>query len=71
MVLRVRLTATRFPTNIPHNSLDNTFLHSISSVCVYFRPGIAPRSGVWLLHLIGDKVYVPIFKPEAVVTVQV
>ncbi len=33
MVLRVRPTPTRFPTNSLYTPVDNTPLHSISSVC--------------------------------------
>ncbi len=33
MVLRVRPTPTRFPTNSLYTPMDNTPLHSISSVC--------------------------------------
>ncbi len=41
MVLRVKPTPTRFPTNNLYTAMDNTPLHSISSVC---HPG-----GVMLL----------------------
>ncbi len=33
MVLRVKLTPTRFPTNSLYTPMDNTPSHSISSVC--------------------------------------
>ncbi len=33
MVLRVRPTPTQFPTNSLYTPMDNTLLHSISSVC--------------------------------------
>ncbi len=33
MVLRVKPTPTRFPTNSLYTPVDNTNLHSISSVC--------------------------------------
>ncbi len=33
MVLRVKPTPTRFPTNSLYTAMDNTYLHSISSVC--------------------------------------
>ncbi len=33
MVLRVKPTLTRFPTNNLYTPMDNTPLHSISSVC--------------------------------------
>ncbi len=33
MVLRVKPTPTRFPTNSLYTPIDNTPLHSISSVC--------------------------------------
>ncbi len=33
MVLRVKATQTRFPTNSLYIPMDNTTLHSISSVC--------------------------------------
>ncbi len=33
MVLRVKPTLTRFPTNSLYTPMDNTSLHSISSVC--------------------------------------
>ncbi len=33
MVLRVKLTPTRFPTNSLYTPMDNTPMHSISSVC--------------------------------------
>ncbi len=34
MLLRVKPTPTRFPTNSLYTPMDNTPLHSISSVCV-------------------------------------
>ncbi len=34
MVLRVKPTPTRFPTNILYIPMDNTLLHSIYQVCV-------------------------------------
>ncbi len=33
MVLRVKPTPTRLPTNSLYTPMDNTLLHSISSVC--------------------------------------
>ncbi len=34
MVLRVKPTPTRFPTNSLYTPMDNTALHSIPSVCL-------------------------------------
>ncbi len=42
MVLRVKPTPTRLPTNSLYTPMDNTPLHSISSVC---HPW-----GIWLLY---------------------
>ncbi len=33
MVLRVKLTQSRYPTNSPYTPMDNTPLHSLSNVC--------------------------------------
>ncbi len=45
MVLRVKLTPTRFPTNSLYIPTDNTLLHSISSVCNPCRSSKSEREG--------------------------
>ncbi len=37
LVSRVKPTLTRFPTNSPYTPMDNTPLHSLSSVCYPWR----------------------------------
>ncbi len=65
MVLHVKPTPTRFPTNSLYTPMDNTPLHSISSMChpwVYCL-GMSPRDqflkkSAGLLHLTRDKAIV-------------
>ncbi len=40
MVLRVKPTPTRFPTNSLYTLMDNTLLHSIPSVCHPWGQGV-------------------------------
>ncbi len=49
MVLRVKPTPTRFPTNSLHTAMDITPLHSISSVCCCVRKQV---TGVYFLDLV-------------------
>ncbi len=50
MVLRVQQTATRLPTNSLYTPMDNTPLHSISSVC-HPCGGVAINSFKPALHV--------------------
>ncbi len=42
MILRVKPTPARFPTNSLYTPVDNTLLHSISSVCYPWGVIVAP-----------------------------
>ncbi len=43
MVLRVKPTPTRFPINSLYTPIDNTLLHSISSVCHPWGAAVTSR----------------------------
>ncbi len=50
MVLRVKPTPTRFPTNCLYTPMDNKPLHSISSVCHPWAVGVRAREAIDSTH---------------------
>ncbi len=74
MVLRVKPTPTRFPTNSLYNTMDNTPLHFIPSVChlrgtsvvASLKRGTSPAATSFLLLRAGDIAGVLTTDPEKV-----
>ncbi len=61
MVLRVKPTLTRFPTNSLYTPMDNTPLHSISSVCYPWGGLLLSVRTVLLMYGSASKKHVKIY----------